>query len=164
MSYYLHTGCFTIFNLVFVFALSAYSQVIPDSSLENSNSIVVPNQVIQDTSSDVVTGGASRGNTLFHSFQQFNIGNNQGVYFSNPVGITNILSRVTGSSPSTILGKLGVLGDANLFFINPNGIIFGLGAVLDLKGSFIASTADSIKLSDGSEFSAKNPQSVRATA
>lgn len=160
MQHYHRIGYFLVFNFVFLFPVSAQAQIIPDSSLENSNSVVVPNQVINNTSSDIITGGSSQGNTLFHSFQEFNVKDNQGAYFSNPSGITNILSRVTGSNPSNILGKLGVLGNANLFFINPNGIIFGGNASLDLSGSFLASTANSIKLSDGNEFSATKPQAA----
>lgn len=160
MQHYYRVGCFLVFNFVCLFPVSAQTQIIPDSSLEDSSSVVVPNQVINNTSSEIITGGLSRGNTLFHSFQEFNVKDNQGAYFSNPVGITNILSRVTGSNPSNILGKLGVLGNANLFFINPNGIIFGANASLDLNGSFLASTANSIKLADGNEFSATKPQSV----
>jgi filamentous hemagglutinin family protein len=47
----------------------------------------------------------------------------RGAYFANPVGVKNILSRVTGANRSDILGRLGVLGNANLFLINPNGIV-----------------------------------------
>ncbi|MDJ0570083.1 MAG: filamentous hemagglutinin N-terminal domain-containing protein [Pleurocapsa sp. MO_192.B19] len=65
---------------------------------------------------------------------------------------------VTGSNPSNILGILGVLGNANLFLINPKGIIFGTNAQLDLGGSFVASTADSIVFDNDFEFSASDPQ------
>ena len=67
-------------------------------------------------------GGAERGVNLFHSFLEFNIETGKGVYFANPVGIDNILARVTGNNISEIRGTLGVLGNANLFFLNPNGI------------------------------------------
>ena len=74
------------------------------------------------------------GVNLFHSFQEFNVDANKGVYFTSPVGIENILSRVTGNNPAKIFGKLGVLtGNANLFLINPNGIIFGANASLLLS-------------------------------
>ncbi len=71
-----------------------------------------------------------RGCNLFHSFQEFNVDEGRGVYFSNPDNIVNILSRVTGDNISQILGTLGVLGNANLFLINPNGIVFGPNARL----------------------------------
>jgi filamentous hemagglutinin family protein len=95
---------------------------------------------------------------LFHSFGEFNIGEGRGAYFGNPRGITNIFSRVTGGNQSNILGTLGVLGNANLFLINPKGIVFGPHARLDVRGSFLASTADSIVFKNGVEFSSANPQ------
>nr|MDJ0800156.1 filamentous hemagglutinin N-terminal domain-containing protein [Calothrix sp. MO_167.B12] len=100
----------------------------------------------------------TRGKNLFHSFSKFDIDEGRGAYFSNPTGIENIISRVTGSNASNILGTLGVLGNANLFFANPNGIIFGQNARLDVAGSFFASTADSFTFDNGFEFSASNPQ------
>ncbi|AOY79057.2 filamentous hemagglutinin N-terminal domain-containing protein [Moorena producens JHB] len=86
----------------------------------------------------------------------FNVEELQRVYFANPAGIENIISRVTGTNPSSILGTLGVDGAANLFLLNPHGIIFGANAQLDIQGSFVASTANSITFGDGSSFSA-NP-------
>jgi large exoprotein involved in heme utilization and adhesion len=67
---------------------------------------------------------------------------------------------VTGSNRSEILGTLGTLGtsQANLFLINPNGIIFGAEARLDIRGSFVATTASHLAFPDGSQFSATNPQ------
>jgi filamentous hemagglutinin family protein len=100
--------------------------------------------------------GAVRGANLFHSFEQFNLQTGQRAYFANPIGITNIFSRVIGSNPSSIDGTLGVLGTANLFFLNPNGIIFGANARLDVNGSFIGNTASSIRFSDSVEFRNEN--------
>lgn len=105
-----------------------------------------------------ITGGTSRGVNLFHSFRDFNVGENQQVRFANPAGIENILNRVTGDTPSRILGTLGVNGPANLFLLNPNGILFGPNARLDVQGSFLASTGDRFLFPDGSEFSAVDPQ------
>jgi filamentous hemagglutinin family protein len=136
----------------------AIAQIIPDRTLGDRNSVVVPNAIRNGVSIDRIDGGAVRGSNLFHSFQQFNINLGQRVYFSNPNGITNIFSRVTGGNASNIDGTLGVLGNANLFFLNSNEIIFGSNARLDIGGSFIASTASSIKFNDGIEFSATNPQ------
>lgn len=135
----------------------ARAQVTPDATLGTENSVVVPNLTIRGVPSDRIDGGAIRGGNLFHSFLQFNVDAGQGVYFSNPDGITNILSRVTGSDPSRIMGRLGVLGAANLFLLNPNGILFGPNASLDVQGSFVASTANAIQLGDSGQFSATDP-------
>ncbi len=137
---------------------SALAQLLPDTTLGNESSVVTPNVDINGLPSDRIDGGATRGANLFHSFRQFNVGEGRGVYFSNPSAIERIFTRVTGGNNSQILGTLGVLGNADLFLINPNGIIFGAGARLDLKGSFIGSTASSIKFANNLEFSATNPQ------
>ncbi len=110
-------------------------QIIPDETLGAESSVVTPDN-IKGIESDHISGGAVRGSNLFHSFREFNIGEGRGGYFENPAAIENIFSRVTGNNPSNILGTLGVLGNANLFFLNPNGILFGRNASLDLRGSF----------------------------
>jgi filamentous hemagglutinin family protein len=126
------------------------AQLVPDNTLGAESSKVTS----IDSANDRIDGGASRGANLFHSFQEFNVGARRGVSFFNPSGIKNILTRVTGSNISNILGKLGVLGEANLFLINPNGIHFGENASLDIRGSFVGTTADGIGLGDDGFFSA----------
>jgi filamentous hemagglutinin family protein len=133
--------------------VQANAQLVPDNTLGSEQSIVNP----INSQRSQIEGGAIRGTNLFHSFQEFNIQNGASVYFANPIGVENILSRVTGTNPSNIFGTLGVLGEANLFLINPNGILFGPNARLDLRGSFFASTADSIRLGENGEFSASQP-------
>ncbi|MDY7014874.1 MAG: filamentous hemagglutinin N-terminal domain-containing protein, partial [Cyanobacteriota bacterium] len=130
---------------------TASAQLLPDNTLGPESSIVLP-----QGNRDLIEGGAIRDTALFHSFLEFNVGNTQQVYFVNPFGIENIFTRVTGSNPSHILGTLGVLGNANLFLLNPNGILFGPNARLDLPGSFVATTADSLQI-DPYDFSATNP-------
>jgi filamentous hemagglutinin family protein len=138
---------------------SVLAQIVPDNTLGAESSVVIPDVTINGIPSDQIEGGAIRGTNLFHSFEQFSILQGQGAYFTNPAGITNILSRVTGANRSDILGRLGVLGNANLFLINPNGIVFGPDASLDVQGSFVATTADAIRLGDGGLFSASEPGS-----
>jgi len=147
------TGCFAI-------AFSGnctLAQIIPDRTLGAESSVATPHVNINGLPADRINGGATRGVNLFHSFSEFNVGNGQRVYFANPIGIENILTRVTGSNLSNILGTLGVEGGANLFLLNPNGIFFGPNARLDIAGSFFASTADSVVFNNGYQFSAKNP-------
>ncbi|MBC1218781.1 filamentous hemagglutinin N-terminal domain-containing protein [Nostoc sp. UCD121] len=136
---------------------SAIAQIVPDRTLGAESSVVTPNIDIKGVSSDRIDGGAIRGSGLFHSFQEFNVREGRGAYFSNPAGIDNIFGRVIGSNASNIDGRIGVLGNANLFLLNPNGILFGPNASLDIPGSFLGSTANNLKFGDGKEFSATNP-------
>ncbi len=142
-------------SLAFAYPVSA--QVIPDNSLGSESSIVTPNVTVKDAIADFIEGGAVRGNNLFHSFSEFNVGNGGSVYFANPDGVTNILNRVTGNNASNIFGTLGVDGGANLFLLNPNGIVFGENAALDVSGSFFATTAESYVFNEEASFSATNP-------
>ncbi len=128
----------------------AQAQLIPDSTLGSENSQVTPLEAALDR----IDGGAVRGANLFHSFQEFNINSGHSVYFANPAAIENILTRVTGGNSSAILGRLGVFGEANLWLLNPNGIYFGPEASLDIRGSFVATTADGLWLGDQGYFSA----------
>ncbi|MEG4962752.1 two-partner secretion domain-containing protein [Microcoleus sp. K4-C2] len=137
----------------------AVAQIIPDSSLGAESSRTVPDR-INNLPSDRIEGGATRGVNLFHSLREFNVGEGRGAYFANPNGIANIFTRVTGGNPSNILGVLGVQGNANLFLLNPKGIVFGPNARLDLRGSFLASSADSVVFEKGYQFSSSNPQLI----
>ncbi len=140
------------------------AQIIPDQTLGTENSVV--NQINEHL--EHIEGGAIRGANIFHSFLEFNIAEGAAAYFANPQNIVNIFSRVTGQNPSHLMGTLGVLGNANLFFMNPNGIVFGPNSQLDIAGSFVATTANSFTFPNG-EYSAVNPQTpplltVTATA
>jgi filamentous hemagglutinin family protein len=130
------------------------AQITPDHSLGNESSIVTPNVKVKDAPAELISGGAVRGNNLFHSFAEFNVSEGGRVYFSNPDGIANILTRVTGNNLSEIFGTLGVNGAANLFLLNPNGIVFGENAALDLNGSFLGTTGDRYLFENGFEYSA----------
>jgi filamentous hemagglutinin family protein len=139
-------------SLSALFPTFAIAQIIPDDTLGDRGSTVTPNVEIDGTLADIINGGAERGNNLFHSFAEFNIDANQAAYFVNPAGIDRIFSRVTGANPSHILGKLGVFGNADLFLLNPNGILFGDRASLDVGGSVVATTAHRVRFADGSHF------------
>ena len=128
----------------------AHSQITPDTTLPNNSS------VLQKGNTSEINGGTAAGKNLFHSFSQFSIPKGQTAYFNNLGSITNIIGRITGDSQSAISGILKNNGTANLFLINPNGIIFSQGAALNIGGSFLSSTAFSLNFTDGFRFSAKS--------
>ncbi|MEO0645910.1 MAG: filamentous hemagglutinin N-terminal domain-containing protein [Cyanobacteria bacterium J06650_10] len=117
----------------------------------------------------LITGGSQDGNgtgsNLFHSFSNFNVEENSTVTFEDP-GATNIFSRVTGSTPSNIEGKLSVEGQlgrtstANLFLINSHGILFSDTAELNIGGSFLATTSESFLFENNGQFSTTDPSQI----
>ncbi|MBD1912505.1 MULTISPECIES: filamentous hemagglutinin N-terminal domain-containing protein [unclassified Leptolyngbya] len=134
--------------------------VIAQLPLEADNTLNNPSQVVPFSPIDFgIVGGDRRGSNLFHSFREFNVSEGGSVYFGTDAGVANILTRVTGGNGSQIRGVLGVVGsNANLFLLNPNGILLGPNAQLDLRGSFLASTAEGFLFANRDNFSASNPQ------
>lgn len=125
-------------------------QVIPDGSVNT--------RVSQSGDLFTITDGNRVGDNLFHSFSQFSVPSNGTAFFNNASDVQNIFSRVTGASVSLIDGLIQANGSANLFLLNPKGIIFGANAQLNIGGSFISTTANSIEFADGIEFSSINSQ------
>ncbi len=96
--------------------------------------------------------GSLRGDNLFHSFARFGIGTGEIASFTGPDHVKNVISRVTGGDPSNIDGTLrSTMPDADIWLLNPRGIVFGEGARLEVPGSFHAATADYLGFEEGGD-------------
>jgi filamentous hemagglutinin family protein len=130
------------------------AQIVLDGTLGTKGALDGPNYEI---GADL---GEQHGGNLFHSFETFNVHQGESATFSGPPVVENIIGRVTGGSESMIDGQLrSTIADANLYLINPLGVVFGANAEVDVTGSFAVSTADYLALSDGGRFDAMDPGS-----
>ena len=140
-------------TLTFAFSIMSVSDVRAQIATDNTTNTVV------QTSNNVsdITGGIKSGSNLFHSFGEFSVETRATANFNHGAEIENIFSRVTGGV-SKIDGLIQTQGDTNLFLLNPAGVIFEANAQLDIGGSFVVSTGDSLVFADGTEFSAVEPE------
>ncbi len=126
-------------------SLSHAQSIVLDGSLGTAGALNGPDYQIK------AEYGKQAGVNLFHSFQQFNLNTNESATFSGPDTVQNIISRVTGGTQSFIDGEIRTtIPNANLFLLNPAGVIFGANATLDLAGSFHVSTADYLRMEEES--------------
>jgi filamentous hemagglutinin family protein len=133
-------------------AAPAYTQVVLDGSMGTLGEISGPEYDIQ------AEFGKQAGSNLFHSFTQFDINTGEGANFKAAPDTRNIISRITGGSSridgilrSTLSGTSEISG-ANLFLLNPAGVMFGPNASLDIGGSFHVSTADYLRMGENEKF------------
>ncbi|NJO18421.1 MAG: filamentous hemagglutinin N-terminal domain-containing protein [Thioploca sp.] len=130
----------------------AHGEVVLDGSLGTIGSLPGPNFVID------APLGQQVGDNLFHSFERFNLNSTESATFTGPATINNVINRVTGGQPSHLNGLLrSQIPQANLYFINPAGILFGSQAQIDVPASLYLSTADYLRLGTTGQFNATMP-------
>jgi len=142
---------------ILLWSRSAIAQVTSDGTI---NTTVNPNG-----NNFTILNGIEKGSNLFHSFSNFSVPTGGSASFDlvNTPNITTIFSRVTGGNISNIDGLIRTINSSNpvsLFLMNPAGIVFGQNAALNIGGSFVGTTANSIRFADEVEFSAANPTSA----
>ncbi|SLM31870.1 exported hypothetical protein [Desulfamplus magnetovallimortis] len=144
-----------------IFAVSfevVFADIATDGSVGPALTLTGPDFTIPDNL------GTVSGRNLFHSFKTFSISENQSATFTGSDSINNVISRVTGGEISTIDGLLrSTVGDADFFFINPSGVVFGPHATVDVPAAFHVSTADELIFDDGRILSATLPATSTLT-
>ncbi len=148
---------FSLFALLLI-SLPLAAEVVTDGTVGPAQSLTGPDYRIG------AQLGATQGGNLFHSFQRFSIETGGSATFTGPDSIRHVISRVTGGEVSNIDGLLkSEVGNADFFFINPAGIVFGPNATVDVPAAFHVGTADELRFADDSVFSATDTQASRLT-
>ncbi len=151
-------------SLCSVFALAligapAGAAVVIDHTLSAGGALAGPSYQV------TANLGRQVGSNLFFSFSQFNLLQGESATFSGPGSVSRIISRVTSGQASSIDGQMNsTISGADLYFINPAGVMFGPDATVNISGSFYVSSAHYLKLADGGRFDAANPSASSLTS
>ncbi len=125
------------------------AQITLDGSVGPSGNLTGPEYMIP------ATVGQQLGENLFHSFGDFNVNTGESATFTGPASVSHIIGRVTGENPSNLDGLLrSEIAGASLYLFNPQGVMLGPNASLDVSGSLRISTADALRFQDGAAFAA----------
>jgi filamentous hemagglutinin family protein len=160
----------TFINVLFCLTLFLSSSAYPEAIRDGSTGLACPAGGCQPLSGNFTISqdlGTPAGSNLFHSFDKFNINTGESATFTSTDSFKNVISRVTGGSSSWIDGKLiSTIPNANFYFINPAGVVFGSSASVNVPAAFYVSTANSLQFAaDGSSFYAdKNAASTFSVA
>jgi filamentous hemagglutinin family protein len=152
-------GLATALIAILVCGHATAQHITIDGSLSPAQTLVGPNYAIG------ANLGRQVGGNLFQSFGALALSSGEKATFTGPATVTNVIGRVTGGSPSSINGAINsMITGANVYLINPAGIVFGPNATINVSGSFRAASADYLRMSDGSRFQATNPGGSTLTA
>ncbi len=154
------TLCLYLIVILVLFAYPdlLYADISTDGTVGAAQNLTGPDYAIPETL------GTVKGSNLFHSFEKFNIKTEESATFTGSDSIKNVISRVTGGEKSEIDGTLrSNVGKADFYFINPNGVVFGQNAKVDVPAAFHASTANELKFADGASFKASKAEQSTLT-
>ena len=144
------------------FWLCSAVQAVPGGGMISDGT--VGTQVNLQDQTIAIQGGTALNGNLLHSFREFNVETGQTADFQAAEGTQHIISRVTGTNDSWIDGNIqSTTSDADLYLVNPNGVVFGKNASLNVNGAFHASTAHYVTLADGQQVYADSNQGVTLT-
>ncbi len=150
--------CYLMGFIILLYVMNTSAEITLDGSWGRNDALIGPQF---DISAEL---GKQVGNNLFHSFTHFNLHVGDTATFSGPEHIEHIISRVTGGTPSTLEGTLrATIPQADMYFINPAGIILGEQARLEVPGAIHLSTADVLQLGEGGQFAATHPHTSSLT-
>jgi filamentous hemagglutinin family protein len=134
-------------------------QIVLDGTLGADPRFLGPDFVIDEAL------GTRLDSNLFHSFARFNLDADESATFTGDDAIAHVINRVTGGDLSRIDGRLSSeIGDADLWFINPAGVMFGPNAQIDVPAAFHVATSQEVRMEDGSIFSVLEPGSGGLTS
>lgn len=147
---------FTLFWIVITTSLFSTApmagQITTDGTVGATKSLTGPSYTIPQSL------GSTVGKNLFHSFGQFNLDQGDIARFTGANTLQNVISRVTGGSVSNIDGMIkSEIGNADFYFLNPAGVIFGKNTQIDVPAAFHVSTAQELRFADGAKYSAIMP-------
>jgi filamentous hemagglutinin family protein len=143
-----HLSLFLATTALFLLPNIAHAQTYtPSNRTPVADNSQIGTQVSGTNNSFNIDGGLQRGQNLFHSFTDFSIPTGGAANFTNPAGNRSIITRVTGNLFSDLNGTLNTNG-ANFLLINPNGVVFGTDARLNVGKAFVTSTANGIDFVD----------------
>ena len=131
----------------------------PSSALPNGMQLVAGKAGVAVQGSSMTVSQATQQAIL--NWQGFNIGSAAQVRFDQPNASAVALNRVVGGEASAIYGKLSSNG--KVFLVNPQGVLFGAGAQVDVGGLVASSLglSDQAFLSGSYEFSGGGAGAVR---
>lgn len=151
-------GCLSLGSAIAwlgIWPMPLLAQITPDTTLpaNGRSELEVGGDCI--ATSCTIIGGSRVGENLFHSFSSFALQNGLEANFSHEPGIVRIFSRITSGGESIINGKLKTTS-ASLFFLNPEGILFGPQAQIDISKTFVGTSATRILNDGGGQFSGRD--------